>query len=256
MKSVFKMQNDGRLYYQKSGSGPWIVFIHGFSLDRRMWAYQVGHFQAKFTIVTYDCRGFGLSPMPAGPYNHADDLRTLLLMLNAPEVHLVGLSMGGRIAVNYALHWPELVRSLTLISTDVGGYQHQIDWDVARRATRLDVMRNLWLGHELFSTTRRHPDAWASTVRMIGDYSGWHWLHEDVRHPPDTDAWDRLGDIATPTVAVVGESDLPDFHFIAATLAARMPQAHQIVVPGSGHLVNLEAPNVCNEILARHLGVL
>ncbi len=254
--STFEMPNDGTLDYQKVGSGPWLVFVHGFSLDQRMWARQVEQFRAKFTVLTYDCRGFGRSSMPTGPYNHSEDLRALILMLGAPAVHLVGLSMGGRIALNYALRWPGFVRSLALISTDVGGYRYQIDWDVAACAPHLNAMREQWLKHDIFRPTQRHPDAWASTVRMVGDYSGWHWLHNDVRHPVDTDAWDRLGEITVPTIAVVGHGDLPDFHRIAASLPTHMPRARQTVVPGSGHLVNLEAPEVCNEILARHLGFL
>lgn len=229
------------------------MFIHGFSLDQRMWTPQVDRFRAGFTVLTYDCRGFGRSSVPTGPYNHGDDLRLLLLTLGAPAVHLVGLSMGGRIALSFALRWPAAVRSLALIGTDVGGYRHQIDWDVPACADNLDAARQQWLRHELFRTTRRHPEAWVGVTRMVGDYSGWHWLREDERRPVDTDTWDRLDEITVPASVIVGRDDLPDFQRIAATLPARMSHARRTVVPGAGHLVNLEAPDVCNALLGRHL---
>ncbi|MDG6106942.1 alpha/beta fold hydrolase [Dactylosporangium aurantiacum] len=243
----------GSLAYRSVGSGPWVVFIHGFTLDQRMWFPQVRRFRQACTVLTYDCRGFGRSTTPVGPYNHADDLRSLLSALGAPAVHLVGLSMGGRIALSYALRWPRAVRSLALIGTDVGGYRHRIDWDVQAGPDSLDAARRRWLHHDLFRTTRGHRTAWDRVTRMVGDYSGWHWLHDDVRRPVDTGTWDRLDEIGTPTTVIVGRDDLPDFHRIAAALERRMPLARKVVVRGAGHLVNLEAPGACNALLDAHL---
>jgi 3-oxoadipate enol-lactonase len=243
----------GSLAYRSVGSGPWVVFIHGFTLDQRMWFPQIQRFRREYTVLTYDCRGFGRSTTPVGPYNHADDLRSLLSALDAPAVHLVGLSMGGRIALSFALRRPLAVRSMVLMGTDVGGYRHRIDWDVPARPHDLDAARRRWLDHELFRTTRRHARAWECVQSMVGDYSGWHWLTEDVRRPVDTDTWDRLGEITTPTTVIVGHEDLPDFNRIAATLPLRMPHARTVVVGGAGHLVNLEAPAACNTLLSAHL---
>jgi len=94
-----------------------------------MWRPQVAELGRSFRVITYDCRGFGRSSCPAGPYSHAEDLRFLLQRLGVAASHLVGLSMGGRIALNYALRWPESVSSLVVIGSDVGGYRHPIDWD-------------------------------------------------------------------------------------------------------------------------------
>jgi 3-oxoadipate enol-lactonase len=245
--------NSGSLCFESAGAGPAVVFVHGFGLDRRMWRPQVTEFGRSFQVTTYDCRGFGRSSCPAGPYSHAEDLRFLLQRLGVVAPHLVGLSMGGRIALNYALRWPESVSSLVVIGSDVGGYRHQIDWDADAGREGLDGARATWLRHTIFHATRRNRGAWELVRRMVRDYSGWHWQHEDLRVPADTDTLDRLCDIPARTTVVVGEHDLPDFHTVAGLLAERLPRSRMVVVPGAGHVVNLEAPAACNGILWQHL---
>jgi pimeloyl-ACP methyl ester carboxylesterase len=203
--------------------------------------------------MAYDCRGFGRSSCPTGPYNHADDLHSLLRHLGVSSAHLVGLSMGGRIALGYALRRPDRVASLAVIGSDVGGYRHRIDWEPAVERCGLAAARAAWLRHELFDTVRHDPWAWPLVRRMVADYSGWHWRHPDVRSPVDTDTRLRLAEITAPTTVVVGQHDLPDFHEVAALLVSGLPQARRVLVPGAGHLVNLEQPTTCNGILAGHL---
>jgi len=230
-----------------------VVLIHGFSLDRRVWLPQLPMLRQSFRVVTYDCRGFGRSSRPAGLYNHAEDLHCLLSHLGVTSAHLVGLSMGGRIALHYAIRWPDLVSSLAVIGSDVGGYRHRIGWDVSLGPRGLAATRSAWLRHELFDTVRQNPRAWHLVQEMVDGYSGWHWQWADVRSPVDTDTRYRLADIRASTTVIVGEHDLPDFHEVAELLATGLPQAQKVVVAGAGHLVNLEKPATCNEILGRYL---
>ncbi|MEU5554058.1 alpha/beta hydrolase [Micromonospora sp. NPDC047793] len=242
----------GSLYYEVMGTGDPAVLIHGFSLDHRTWRKQVRGLRPDFRVVTYDCRGFGRSSCPTGPYSHHEDLRRLLAHLGIDSAHLVGVSMGGRIALNYALRWPGSVRSLALIGTDVGGHRHRIDWDVDVEMLGLAGARAAWLAHELFDTVRAHRAGWAAVRAMVRDYSGWHWSHADIRVPSDTGAVERLHEVRARTSVIVGELDLPDFHEIARVLQTRIRRARPVVVPGVGHLVNLEAPETCTELLWRH----
>src|SRR5690349_11445569 len=116
----------GEISFESVGSGPCVVLIHGFGLDRRMWAPQIGPLSGECRVVSYDCRGFGRSSRPSGPYSHADDLHALLERLRIPGAHLVGLSMGGRIALAYASRHPERVESLVLFASDVGGFRFRV----------------------------------------------------------------------------------------------------------------------------------
>ncbi|MEK7328872.1 MAG: alpha/beta hydrolase, partial [Chloroflexota bacterium] len=96
----FAEVNGTRLYYEVAGSGQPLVLIHGFSLDTRMWGDQFETFARHYQVVRYDLRGFGQSAVPSNePYTHADDLNNLLHYLKIDSVHLVGLSLGGGVAI-------------------------------------------------------------------------------------------------------------------------------------------------------------
>jgi 3-oxoadipate enol-lactonase len=247
----FMEHNDGRLYYEAGGDGPAIVFIHGFSFDRRMWERQIEHFLGRFRVISYDCRGFGRSSVPTGPYSHADDLGHLLDHLGESSAHLVGLSMGGRIALNYALARPDGIRSLVLIGSDVGGYEFTIGW--APAGDTVAAMRESWLNHEIFRRASMRPGVLRQVAAMVGAYSGFHWHQTDPRWPADTDAAGRLAEISAPTAVLVGEHDLPDFKGIAGLLGTRIPRAEIHVVAEAGHLAVLERPAHCNELIERHV---
>src|SRR5262245_57108437 len=105
-----------RLHYEVAGSGEPLVLIHGFTLDMRMWDDQFASLARHFQVVRYDLRGFGKSSMPTTePYTHADDLKALLDCLNIERAHVLGLSMGGSIAINFALNYPAMVDRLVLV---------------------------------------------------------------------------------------------------------------------------------------------
>lgn len=242
--------NDGQIYYEVSGSGEPLVFVHGFTLDHRMWRPQVDALAQSHQVITYDARGFGKSSPPKGPYNHAADLYALLKHLNIKHAHIVGLSMGGRIAINFTLVCPEMVISLALLDSALDGYKSEVDWNVHAKEQGLKKARENWLNHELFAITHKKPAVVAELRSIIEDYSGWHWLHLDPQEPKDTHARERLYEISNPTLIAVGEGDLAYFHNIAEVLAAGIPSARKVIVPNAGHMVNMEAPDVINKLLA------
>jgi len=88
------------------------------------------------------------------------------------------------------------------------------------------------------------PEVAARLATMVEDFSGWHWLHS--RAGPGRAAAERVGEIRAPTLVVIGELDLPDFHRIADLLVARLPDARKVVIPGVGHMSNMEAPEAFN----------
>jgi len=247
------VHNGGNISYQVTGQGEPVVFVHGFTLDHRMWQPQVEAFDGDYKVVTYDVRGYGQSSPPTQPYSHSDDLKALLEHLNIPSAHIIGLSMGGRIAINFALQNPDAVSSLTVISSSLDGYNDNLNRDWGATEYGLDHAKKKWLNSELFAATRRHAGATAMLRKIVADYPGWHWLNTDVFRSPSTNARSRLGEISVPTLVVTGEQDLPDFQNIANIVASAVNGSQKVVVPNAGHMVNLEASAQVNLILADFL---
>lgn len=242
--------NYGKIYYEIAGSGDSVIFVHGFSLDHNMWQSQVEFFGKNYQVITYDARGFGKSDLPNGPYDHIADLHALFKHLSIERAHLIGLSMGGRIATNFTLAYPEMVKTLTLMDSAQDGYKSEVDWNVRAKEEGLEAAKENWLNHEVFTFTRKQPKIVASLRSIVETYSGWHWLHQDPQISVDTHARDYLHKITQPTLILVGEGDLKYFHNIANVLADRIPGSRKIIVPNAGHMVNMEAPDKVNNLLS------
>jgi pimeloyl-ACP methyl ester carboxylesterase len=124
IQTGFAELNGTRLYYEVAGSGAALAFVHGFSLDTRMWDDQFEAFAERYRVVRYDARGFGKSALPGSEkYMHAADLKALLEQLGIDRASVVGLSMGGGIAIDFALTYPEATRALVLVDSTLGGFR-------------------------------------------------------------------------------------------------------------------------------------
>jgi len=251
-----------RLVYQESGDGPAVVLVHGFGLDLRMWDPQAGPLAQRFRVVRYDCRGFGATgPLdPAVSYTHAGDLVALLDHLAIGDAVLVGLSFGGRVALQTALAAPARVRGLVLLDAVLDG----VPWDpesedalgqVARRVQTGGVTagRAAWLAHPLFAAARERPELAAQLAAMVAGYPGQHWLGQDPHQQARPQIFDALEDVTAPTLVVTGDRDVPGFREMSSVLARRIPGAEAHVVTGAGHMVNMEQPAAVNELLTRFL---
>jgi len=253
MESATCTHNNGHLFYESAGTGEPLVLVHGFTLDHRMWKPQVAHFAGSRRVITYDARGFGASSLPSTPYSHVEDLVALLDHANVERAHFAGLSMGGRIAINLALSHPDRVQSLTLIDSALDGYPNEVDWNVFAMRDGLARAKQRWLDHHIFDAARKHPTVQKELADIIADYSGWHWLNEDTFAAPSTNARERLHEIETPTLVMVGEYDLPYFQNIASTIAHGIPDAQFTIIPSAGHMSSMEAPVFVNSALATFL---
>ena len=255
----FHCPGGGSLRYATAGDGVPVVLIHGFSLDHSMWEPQWPVLR-RYRAVRFDLRGYGESTPPAGPYAHVDDVAALLAFLQAGPAHVVGMSMGGRVALQFALERPRAVRSLTLVDSVLDGYRMSDAWvrhwrAVVAVAEAGDLARakRLWLEHDLFAPARARTDVAPALEAMVARYSGWHWSHADPGRAPARPASELLATVSVPTLVVVGEFDLPDFQAIARCVVAEVPRATLKVIAGAGHLVNLEAADEFNEALLGHL---
>lgn len=260
MTDGFHAIGDARIYARSDGTGNPVVLVHGFGLDHRMWDDQVPALAERFRVIRYDMRGYGRSTLPTEAYAHADDLHELLGALIARPAHVVGLSLGGRVAVQFALRHPAAVRSLTLIDSALDGHEWSDDWRqrwsetvAVARSGDVHKAKRLWFDHPLFAPAREHPAIAARLAGMLADYTGWHWTNADpglLSRPP---ALTRLAEIRAPSMVVVGERDLPDFHRIADALGAGIGDAVCVEVPRAGHMSTMEAPAFFNDLLVDFL---
>ena len=260
VEHTFICPDGGRLRYSTAGTGEPVVLLHGLGLDAAMWDAQWPVLRREFRAIRYDFRGFGGSTLPNGAYSHSEDLLALLDFLEARPAHVIGLSMGGRYALRFALDQPGAVKSLTLIDSALEGHCWSDVWNqkmdsivAAAKNGHVDAARHLWLTHELFAPAQRDPQLAGALAAMVDGYSAWHWRNVDPVRRPASPAIDALATLTCPTLVLLGELDLPDFKEIAQRLAAEIPRAALRLVAGAGHMANMEAPAAVNALVLGHL---
>ena len=248
--NTVELRGGGRLQWDASGEGTPVVFLHGFTFDRRLWQPQVAALSAQLRCVRYDLRGFGGSSVPTGPYRHIDDLRALLARVNIARPVLVGLSLGANIALPYAMEHPQDIAGLVLAAPGLPGYHWRMQRPpeaVAAYSMTHTVAetRQFWLDHPVFASTWRYPAARSLLKDMVRDYSGWHWRNADPQQfGPDIRA--GLAGLRVPTLVMSGDQDVEGYREIAAEIAATLPNARHVRYPAAGHVMNLEQPDAFN----------
>ena len=115
--------NGGKLYYEVAGGGTPLVLIHGGLVNSGLWDKQFYVLAEHFRVVRYDVRGYGQSDSPTAPFSHYDDVRQLLDFLNIDRAAVLGLSMGGAIAIDFALAYPERTLALIPVAAAISGYR-------------------------------------------------------------------------------------------------------------------------------------
>lgn len=233
------------LAYERAGSGPAIVFIHGAFLDRRMWNREFDALKDRATVIRYDQRGHGASAMPAEPFSHVDDLLALLDELQIARATLVGLSSGAQIALDTALAAPKRVDRLVLAGPSIGGYVPKempafaADLMAAMKAGDLSKALEVMLATPIYAA----PPASAPLVRamVLGNEK---LLKVDPRivKRPDVPALKRLEEAKAPTLVLVGEADTDAIRDQADILGARVPDSRVVRIKDGGHLLNLTSP--------------
>ncbi len=251
MDQTLRIQAAGAEFHaQQRGPQPRAVFIHGFGGDLQTWDSVWAVLNNQLPALRYDLRGFGRSTGGDGaPFVHADDLLAILDARAIGRCDLVGVSMGGSIAVNFALDHPERVRSLVLISPGLVAWEWSEPWRELwqrivsqARCGALDQARRLWWEHPLFDTIRGSaagPALYESIMRL----SAAHWIGD--AHRPMLPDMERLHQLRTRTLLLTGGRDLEDFRLIAEVIAASAGSLARIDEPALGHLLHLEDPQAC-----------
>jgi len=246
---------DIRLYYEVAGEGDPIVFIHGLGSSARDWEYQVPFFAPRYRMVVFDVRGHGRSDKPPGPYSvplFAQDTAALIRALEAAPAHVVGISMGGMIALQLAVDEPALVRSLVVVNSGpelvVRTFRERLMILQRFLIVRLLGMRKM--GEVLSQRLFPRPDQ-APLRQMFVE----RWAENDPRAYREAMralvGWsvaDRLGDIRCPTLVIASDQDYTPVSAKEAYVA-RMPNARLVVIPNAHHAVTVERPDEFNQVL-------
>lgn len=251
-----------KLGYDQNGQGPAVVFLHAFPLNRAMWGPQVAALRDRFTIVTPDYRGFGESDPPAGPLamdDYAADVLGLLDALGHRKVILGGCSIGGYIAFRVLAAAPERIQALIIADS-----RAEPDNDEGRQRRQAAIARIQAEGPTGFvedfaaglvgPTTKAQRPGVAATVRsIIGSPSAAGLTAALAALASRPDSRPMLPSITIPALIVVGEEDALTPPAASEAMAAAMPRASLVKIPGAGHLANLEAPEAFNRALRTFL---
>ena len=246
----------GELAYAERGSGPAIVFLHGATLTSDLWDPQVERLASRHRCITVDLRGHGrTTSAPRDAYDigqHAEDIVSLLDHLGLDAAHLVGLSLGGLVAVETALTHPERVRSVVSMSAGLHGLSRQ-----TRSIARALIGTYFW-------RVDRSGMAWAAKVvadRVAATPETRAWFRAAMlAHDPDEhrrvlrgvlqhELRSRLGTLDVPVLVLSGSRD--PVRRSAARGARLMPGSAQTTIDGASHLTNRDRPEIVNAHLVR-----
>lgn len=262
--------NGAEIFWESAGEGSDVLLIHAGVADGRMWDQLFSVLAKKFRSIRYDMRGFGRSTFPGGPYSHVADLDGLFRAADVDSAAVVGASVGGQIAIDFALVHLGKVTGLVLAASALGGHE----WsrmvqefggaeDAALDARDIDAAvelnLRLWV-----DGPRRGQDAVSPEVRervrqMQRVAFEKQLVAYDQTPPPmpvdelDPPAAYRLGEIQVPTLVIVGDQDVPDFREIADRMAGDIPNAKKVEMNDAAHMLTLEKPAEFNDHVLKFL---
>lgn len=264
----FATTKDGvRLYFEETGSGTPIIFVHEFAGDHRSWEPQVRYFSRHFRCITYGARGYPPSDVPndlsAYSQQHArDDVIAVLDHLRIDKAHVVGLSMGGFATVHLGIAYPERALSLVIAGC---GYGSEPSQKTRFRVESEEVARNIELHGGKFLAEQyslgparvqlqiKDPRAWREFADQLAEHSpqGSALTQRGVQaqRPSLWELKDAIAKIEVPALIVTGDED--EACLEAALLLKRQIMTSALVVlPRTGHTLNIEEPDLFNRALS------
>jgi pimeloyl-ACP methyl ester carboxylesterase len=254
-----------RLYFEEAGSGTPLIFIHEFAGDHRSWEPQLRFFSRYFRCITYAARGFPPSDIPEDgerySQSHArDDVIVVLDHLKVDRAHVVGLSMGGFAALHVGIAYPKRARSLVIAGCGYGAEPDKKEKFRAECETAASSFLSNWseaaskyaLGPTRIQFQNKDPRGWAEFARQLGEHSPkGHSLTMrgvQMRRPSLYELVDDMKKIDVPTLIVTGDEDDPCLE-PALLMKRSIPNSGLVVLPRSGHTINIEEPEAFNRAL-------
>ena len=260
--------DDGiRLYYEEAGSGAPVVFVHEFAGDHRSWEPQMRYFSRNYRCIAYNARGYPPSDVPSDAARYSqdrarDDIRAVLDAVKLEKAHVVGLSMGGFATLHFGLHYPTRAHAIVVAGCGYGaepGKRQQFQQEAEKTAANLqakgmaEVAPSYAQGPTRVQFQNKDPRGFAECLRHLAEHSttgsAMTLLGVQRLRPSLYDLADGLAKMTVPTLIMTGDEDWPCLEpdlFLKRTI----PSAALVVLPNSGHVINLEEPARFNEAIA------
>jgi pimeloyl-ACP methyl ester carboxylesterase len=260
-----------KLYFEESGYGYPIIFIHEFGSDIRGWETQLRYFSRGYRCIAYNARGYPPSDVPedAALYGWefaADDIAAVMLGLNIERAHVVGLSMGGYAALQFGLRYPE--KASAIVAAGVGSGSHPSQRDAWLRET--SVLARIFIDHGMAGVAERMARGAARIqlkykdqkirqefVARLRQHSSLGMSNTMARcqalRPSLHDLRDQLSEMVVPILLAVGDEDVRCLE-TSLMLKSALPNAGLWICPNTGHAINLEEPTAFNAQVESFLG--
>jgi pimeloyl-ACP methyl ester carboxylesterase len=249
--------NNIKLFYRVNGEGPAVLLIHGLGGDIRGWEFQEDELAKHFTLLMPELRGHGRSGGPDAPVvtakMFAEDLAVFLKTLGYDDVHVVGHSMGGVIAQQFTLDFPELVRKLVLIDTAPKITEETIDEVYSWREAQVEGGQE---AYHLAATKSTYSEEFIENNRDLIDYL---LNREDLVNEEGVlaaglglasfDVTEKLSDIRVETLIIHGESDRIIDYSLGKILHEEIPNSELVSFPKCGHSPTVEKREILGQIL-------
>ena len=252
-----------KLYYEEVGQGTPIVLVHEFADDLRGWAAQVKFFARRYRTIAFNARGYPPSDVPPDPERYsqaqaAEDIRTILDHLQLGQAHVIGLSMGGYATLHFGLTYPQRALSLTVggvgygsVSADRAAFHRDTDHVVAQfeQGGMTKVAEFYTRGPTRVQFIAKDPVGWREFYDRFaaGSALGHANTMRGVqrRRPSIFELETKLERLEVPTLIMTGDEDEPCLE-PALFMKRKIPTAGLVVLPKSGHTINLEEPDAFN----------
>ncbi len=262
IETGFAEFGQSRLYYEVAGVGdPTVILMHGGMLDCTMWDEQFELLSQDHRVLRFDASAHGRSTLPPDAYWDHADLRALMDHLQIEKAVMVGLSMGGRVAIDMALEEPARVQGVVAVSSGLGGYRFVSDFHVENKKSLIAA----WKSGDFDAVVEAFQREWTDGPHRTPDQVD-PMVRERVRAMARQTveslmegrsiqplAIDRLAELDVPMLVIAGELDMPGIHEIADLLVEANPNAELVRIPNVAHMVNLEAPKEFNRVLLEYL---
>ncbi len=265
-RSGFASSGNAQIYYETSGAGQPLIMIHAGVADSRQWNDAFTYFAQRMRVVRYDLRSYGKSVPVDGEWSHMGDLIALLahLQLHQPLV-IMGCSMGGGLAIDFAFMHPARVQALIMVDSAPSGLELDIETpakfaeaELAYKAGDLDRVAELetqiW-----FDGMHRTPGQVNQAMRVLAYAMNRNALSLDAqglgKQLPDaqTPAAERLAELDIPVLVIVGAQDTPYMLAAADHMLQRIRSAHKVIIEDAAHLPNMDHPDQFQHAVAAFL---
>ncbi|HWD60081.1 MAG TPA: alpha/beta hydrolase [Stellaceae bacterium] len=258
--------DDGvKLYYEETGSGTPVVFVHEFAGDIRSYEPQVRYFSRRYRCVVYNARGYPPSDVPDDfeRYSQArarDDIRAVLDALKIEKAHVVGISMGGFATLHFGFAYPERALSLVVAGCGYGAApdkRQQFHDETARTAAQIaekgmaEVSKTYGAGPTRVQFDNKDPRGYAEFLQQLAEHSTLGAANTmrgvQARRPSLWDLADDMKKLDVPTLVATGDEDDPCLE-PGLLMKRHIRSAALVVLPNTGHALNLEEPDLFNRL--------